>query len=134
MTVPELRPLWKAVVDHVTGHAQGFEVGDGHKPDGDTPYTVLYLIEGGALDGPVADPEADLTATVQATCVGRSQAEAMWVRDRVIRTLRMLPIDIPGRTVMWVRTTGPGAATRDDQHQPPLWYCTPRVQIATTPA
>jgi hypothetical protein len=133
-TTPELRPLWEAIVDHVTDHTD-LNVGDGHKPAGDAPYVVLYLIDGGGLDGPVGDPEADLTTVVQATCVGRTQAEAMWVRDRVTRTFRTVPIDTPtGRAVMQVRTATPGGVTRDDDHQPPLWYCTPRFPITTTPA
>lgn len=105
----------------------------GRQADGSfIPYGVLYPVIGGVGSGPLDEPEEDFESIFQVTCVGASQTMAEWVSDRVRVALMTVPIVVPGRTVVRVRTDMSGGIQRDDDVQPPLFYMADRYRIVTT--
>lgn len=106
------------------------------KPDSEawTAYTVLYLLNGGGLDGTLCDPEADGHLPFQLTSVGRTPAEARFVADRAAAALTSQPIEVTGRSVLRCRRTEAGSGSqRDDEIEPPLFYAVARFTLTTTP-
>lgn len=115
-------------------------VGDGKSPAGDpatiAPYAVVYPLWRWGSDGPVDDSQADGVYVEQFTCVGRDTEGALWMRDtiRALLTRDALQDEWTDGTVMrvdWV--DGSGEVTRDDDLQPPMFYCTDRIDIGVTP-
>ncbi len=111
----------------------GRPVGDASAPAGLPPYCIVYDIAGGDLDGPLGDPYADVDWPFQVTCVGRLADEARRMADKV-RVALDAPVTVAGRAVRVVPDGGLGPVARDDETAgPPLWYCTPRFRLYTTP-
>ncbi len=134
MTVPVAAAHAAALVTVL--QTTGRPVGDGVAPAGSPPYSILWDLPGGALDGPVGDPNADLDMPFQVTCVGRVADEARRMADKVRLALLTSAVVVSGRAVMRVAPDGGlGSVERDDDTGgPPLWYCAPRFRLLTTPA
>lgn len=122
--------------------AAGLLVGDGEKPDGGgwqgTPgqsvfkgYVVVYRIRGGSRSGNLDDPHEDAEFIFQVTCVGSSPTLAESLADEAETLLK--GVTVAGRSIYPSPDMNPGTE-RDDDVQPPLFYCTPRYRLKTTPA
>lgn len=116
-------------------------VGDGEAPldeDGEKippPYSVLYMLPGGEVDGSAASPDSDGDIRFQLTHVGRLPAEARWQADRAGAELVGHPLVVPGRSVRRVRPLeASNRVERDDDVTPPLFYVPARFGAWTFPA
>lgn len=143
-TVPRIADHLQAVIDclDLFGHGR-WHVGDGVAPKDDTgatyppPYMGVHLISD-TTTGPANDPDADVTVTLQVTCVAESQLEAAWLRDKATEALTTTPVTVAGRTGMYgssgIRPAGGRRAVeRSDEQQPSLFYATPLFTLTTTP-
>ena len=134
-----MRTLHAAVIT-VLEEGLSRPVGDTRSPDGDpfdlAPYVVVYPLWRHGSDGPTDDKQADGIYAEQFTCVGRDPEGALWMRDtiRTILTRAALQAEWTDGTVMFIDwDDGSGAVNRDDDLQPPLFYCTDRIDIGVTP-
>lgn len=55
-------------------------------PYADPPYAVLWPQPGGSYADGLADTARDRELVFQVTCIGRRGDQALWLRDRVVRT------------------------------------------------
>lgn len=131
-TVPSERDHFLAVVERLRG-VGGFAVGEGEAPAGPPPYVTVYPLEGGTLDGTIADVEADLVWPFQVTCVATTESEVLWLVDKVRSGVRQNTIAIADRRVLYVRSSGVSVPRRDDTVTPSVFYATPRFTLATSP-
>ena len=92
----------------------GRPVGDGEAPTKtDFPYLVLHDITGGLLDGPIADPDADVAWAYQVDAVGLTADQSRWMADKA--TTALGNVTVAGRTVMRnERVGGTGRTRRED--------------------
>lgn len=119
----------------------GVAAGDGHAPhsidpgsDAWTPYSVLYMLNGGELDGPLNAPEADGELPFQLTSVGRLAAEARYQADEATAAITTTAITVTGRTIQRARLSEAGSGVqRDDDVQPPLFYVVQRFVLTSRP-
>jgi|GEM_PF-2148234 len=143
--VAPLAPLSTAVIDAL--EAAGLLVGDGRVPEGagwqGSPgqstyvgYVLLADISGGQWRGTIGDRFADLTAVHQGQCVGATAGHARAVTDTARAALAGMRNTVTdGRKVDSVRFDfGTENTLRDDDVQPPVWYCPLRVRLLWTPA
>ena len=132
-----MRTLHAAVV--TVAATAGRPVGDAESPAGVpmdlAPYVVVYPLWRWGSDGPVDDAQADNLYVWQFTCVGRDAAGALWMRD----TLRSLVTRAAVQTAWGDGTVthvdwddGSGSVSRDDDLQPPMFYCVDRINLGTT--
>ena len=136
VTTPDTDLLTAAVIGVL--ETIGRPVGDAASPAGApvdlAPYVVLYPMWRRNPDGPVDDPEADTEYVYQLTCVGRDRQGAQVMRDQCRATLTRESLTVSGTeiaAVWW--DSGSGDVTRDDDLDPPLFYCTDRFVLSTTP-
>lgn len=131
-TVVSERVHFLAVVERLEG--TGRPVGQAVAPKTtDPPFYVVYPVGGGQFDGVIDDVEADVNWPFQVTCVAALEAEVLLLVDEARRALTEIPVDVPGRRVLWLHSDGTATARRDDQVNPPVFYATPRFTLATTP-
>ncbi len=112
----------------------------GHVPaDAALPYVCVYGIPGGHFTGPpLAAPEDDAEVIFQATCVGGTPGQAVWMDDQVRqlvvgRTANgsfVTNFTVAGVTVVDRHTDGGGSAAIETGG---LWQTTPRFSISITP-
>lgn len=107
-------------------------------PGGDTtaafvPYAVLYPGVTTDIDGPVSDPDADVTAEYQVTSVGVTRAQAAFISDKAKHALHEQDLVVPGRFVQLVEWTTGREVERDDSVTPPLFYAVDIYSVSTSP-
>ncbi len=139
MTVPVVREHDTAVAAAVA--TIGRPVATGRAPEGALAallagtgpgYYVLYPIPGGARDGAVADPWADVELVYQVTCVDVGPEGARWMSDQLEAVI--VAVAVPDRKVVWVQPTVPsGVWPDDDTADRTLYFTTPTFRIRTTP-
>jgi len=126
-------PLSRLHAMGVKAALSGLAVVDGHR-EHDPPCVVFYDLDGGQIDGPLADPDRDVVYPFQLTCVGISAAAARKVADDARAALPNVVIE--GRRVMRLEPDGGlgGVKSDDDTADPTLFYLTPKWRLWTTPA
>jgi hypothetical protein len=98
-------------------------------------YAVLYPGVTTQIDGPVADPNADVIAEYQLTSIGVTRKSASVISDLVkAAILGGTPLAIPNRFVQLVEWTSGHPASRDDAVTPPLFYAIDIYAICSSPA
>ncbi len=130
--IPTLRGHADAVKAALAG--TGRPVGDGTGKGLALPYSVLYEVAGGSLGGPVARPYDDADQMYQVTSVGSTAEQARWMADKVRAALLGSVWAVAGRSTMRVGLDVTSGLLRDDDVQPPLYYCADRYRVTTTPA
>lgn len=134
--------LFNAVISALT--TAGLLVGDAEKPVGGgwqgTPgqstfrgYVDVWPIQGGWVDGSLADPNGDVQPDMQLTSVGATRAQAQTIARNARDALLAATFALTGRTVQLIRFDFPGGVARDDDAQPPVFYVPDRFRIFTTP-
>lgn len=141
MSTPLVRTHTDAILTRLRDDA-GLTVGDAvgtQNPNatGDyltPPYSVLYKITGGTLDGPLDAPEDDGELTYQVTSVGftREQAEAQADLVRTALISSLLVVD--NREIQRVVPDPPAGVMRDDDATPPRFWVPDRFRLLSTPA
>lgn len=102
----------------------------------DNGWAVVWPIAGGTVDGTLAAPNDDATPEVQVTCVAYYKDQTLWVVDRV-RTL--LAAAVPAtlsdgrRVTRFEPVFAQPTLLRDNDVDPPTWYCPDRFAYRTTP-
>lgn len=143
VTAPARGPVTDAL--HTLLNAAAILTGDGTRPPGGgfpgedstlpfVPYAVLHQGVTLDIDGPVADPNADVVDEFQLTSVGVTRASASVIADRARAALLGTALTVPGRHVQLVEWTGGRPADRDDDVTPPLFYVIDLYSVATSPA
>lgn len=148
-TIPAVAPHAQAVVDQLATNGDGVLVDRGRKPDGAgwqgdpgksrfKGYMVVHPLDGGAADGPAADPSADIHWPFQITCVGATADQADRIADLAGELLMGSrdAITVPGRRLVQPITrpsTGPARQDRTLGDDQTLFYATPRFEAWTTP-
>lgn len=121
----------------------GKPVGDGVAPDGAAPpYTVLYDIPGGSIDGTMGDPDADAIWAYQVTSIGATADQARWMADKNTVALSggteldPVVLAVTGRRVKRnERVGGPGGIRRDDDLGKPILFSHVAIwHVHTTPS
>lgn len=137
MSHPELHPHVQAVVTHL--RAAPLTVGNhgwpGTDPHADAPYTVVYLIAGGTVDGTLADPDDDSDLVIQLTSVGIGAEQALRTSDLGRAAMVGHRFVVSGRRCQPCRLRAASdGARRDPDLTPPLFYCVDRYTVPTFPA
>lgn len=109
----------------------------------DYPFAVFYPIPGGGYDGPpLTGPAQQVTLTFQATCTGKSRAQAQALADELQGLAHgrtpggafNTPLSVTGHTVLDRAPdfTPPGITPIGD---PPnqVWNCPVRFTVTVTP-
>ena len=109
----------------------GLTVGDAKVPNAPLPHAIVYPIPGGDRSGSLANPYEDAEFVFQVTCVGTSREQAQWLADKAEAILD--GVTVTGRTIHPSPDSNPGVF-RDDDVTPPVFYCTPRYRLKTTPS
>jgi hypothetical protein len=112
----------------------GLAVSVGAAPDplpAATGWVVLYPDPGRADAASLADDRTLFEATVQATCVGATAAQALWVADTV-RTALTGPLTAAGRAVWRPEELGGPPLARDDDVSPPLYFLAVQFRLRST--
>lgn len=127
----------QAIIDTL-GNA-GLVVGDGEAPrpagrsEIITPCVVFHMVDGGLVDGTLADPDEWVDARFQLTAVGRVAAEVRDIADKASAALAG-GVTVAGRRVMRVQPIDPwGRVERDNDVTPPVYYCTQLWRLFSFP-
>lgn len=110
-------------------------VGDGVAPASHPGrFVVLYMLQGGEVDGTAADPDEWVDGRFQLTSVGRNASEARWVSDKAHEAVTDGVVAVTGRSIQRVRPLDAwGQVTRDDVLTPPLFYAVRTYGIYSFP-
>jgi hypothetical protein len=95
---------------------------------------AVYPIAGGIVEGSLNEPNSDATPDVQVTSVAYQADQVLWHVDKVRELiLAAVPADLSdGRRVTFVEPTwADPTLIRDDQKQPPTFYCPDRFTFRT---
>lgn len=115
----------------------GLTVGDAVAPatvPAGSGYVVVYPLAGGTFDGTVIDSDDDTRAVYQLTAVGSSRKQAEWVADEARVIMKTATWTLTNRGVILVHPEFLGGVQRDDDVQPPKFYCPDRWSIWTGPS
>jgi hypothetical protein len=130
VTAPEVLPHVDAVQAALT--AAGLAVGLGGAPvPAVDRYVALYPDAGQFVTESLADRRTDFVGMVQATCVGPTAEQALWVADKVRSALASV-LTVDGRVVWRPEELGGPPVSRDDDVTPPLFYVPIQFQIRST--
>lgn len=130
MTAPAVLPHLDAVQAALT--VAGLAVGLGGAPvPAVTRYVALYPDPGQSVRESLADRRTDLTLMVQATCVGPTAEQALWVADKVRGALAG-GLTVDGRLVWRPEELGGPPLARDDDVTPPLYFVPIQFQLRST--
>jgi hypothetical protein len=130
VTAPAVLPHVDAVQAALTG--AGLAVGLGGAPvPAVSKYVALYPDPGQSVSESLADRRTDVMLMVQATCVGPTAEQALWVADKV-RSALSGPITVDGRVAWRPEELGGPPVSRDDDVTPPLFYVPIQFHIRST--
>jgi hypothetical protein len=97
------------------------------------PCVVVYPILGGSRTGPLDDYVKHAQLIYQITCVGETQAQTEWVRDKT--EVLLDGITVTGRHLDVVRHDfGSSDARRDGNAEPAVFVAMPRYRVSSSPA
>lgn len=121
--------------------AAGINAGNATSKGLNLPHAVIYTIAGGRATGELGGINANAELLYQATCTGRTAAEAEFVEKEVITAL-LAGLTVTNRRITHVRLEQWGGMNRDDdaifdedaQEFRPLWFTTPRFRLFSVPA
>jgi hypothetical protein len=146
-SLPARAPQTRALRDWLTFQCQ-FPIGYGKAPE-DVPigwtgapgmsdyigYGVLHTIPGGELDGDLVHPSSDGDLPWQVDAVGGSEDQADTIADDLQAALlgQRPPLEIDGRTLLWIRCDVPHGGARQDPDQPSIWRSVGLYRVGTTP-
>lgn len=97
---------------------------------------AVYPIAGGVSDGPMGSPNDDASPDIQVTSVATRPEQTLWHADRVRSLiLAAIPATLPDgrRVILGEPSFAIPTLIRDDDAQPPEWYCPDRFSFMTTP-
>jgi hypothetical protein len=130
VTAPAVLPHVDAVQAALTG--AGLAVGLGGAPvPAAARYVALYPDPGQSVPESLADRRTDVMLMVQATCVGPTAEQALWVADKA-RAALSGPLTVDGRVAWRPEELGGPPVSRDDDVTPPLFYVPIQFQIRST--
>ncbi len=129
-----MRLLTDAVLTRLKTNSGAFKIGDSHAPADDTrPYAVLYPLDEAEREGDMSTIDVTGWFEYQVTSVGDTREQAEGLAD-LLRTLLLASDLTPTgfRMHPW-RKVVTNLPERDDDVQPPLYYCTQTVEGFTAP-
>jgi hypothetical protein len=132
VTAPDVLPHLDAVQAALVG--ADLVVGLGGAP---TPvpasqmYVALYSDPGQSVSESRADARTDFMGVVQATCVGPTAEQALWVTGRV-RSALHAPLVVDGRVAWRPEELGGPPLQRDDSVTPPLYFLPVQYRLRST--
>jgi hypothetical protein len=130
VTAPAVLPHVDAVQAALVG--AGLAVGLGGAPvPAVSKYVALYPDPGQSVSESLADRRTDVMLMVQATCVGPTAEQALWVADKVRSALAGV-LTVDGRVAWRPEELGGPPVSRDDDVTPPLFYVPIQFQIRST--
>ncbi len=134
MNIHKGRELTDQVITALT--TAGLTVGDAVAPtsiSAGAGYVVVYPLLGGDTDGTIGNPNDDASIVYQLTSVGADRRQCEWVADKARETILAAAPTLTNRKVTYIDVDMLGGVQRDDDVQPPTFYCPERYRIRTTP-
>jgi hypothetical protein len=125
----------------------GLPVGDARKPPAGgwqgapgqsvfRSYLVLYPLpsQRGGPDAALSDRWSAPRLHYQVTCVGEDRRAAETASDlAAARLLNSEPLDVPGRSTVLLAHESSAGVQRDEDTNPPLYFCADRYRLDTSP-
>ncbi|MET9479878.1 hypothetical protein [Streptomyces sp. NPDC006638] len=131
-TPPDIGPHIKAVTTALTD--RGLVVGDGSAPNpipATRRYVALYFDPGQVSSESLGDRRSVLSLGFQATCVGPTATECLWVAQQV-RVALFGRLVVSGRTTWRPEDLGGPPVQRDDDVSPPVFYLPVQYRLQST--
>ncbi len=130
MTAPDALPHVDAMQAALTD--AGLSVGLGGAPvPAVARYVALYPDPGQSVSESLADARTDFSGMMQATCVGPTAEQALWVAGKV-RDALFGGLTVDGRVVWRPEELGGPPVSRDDTVTPPVFVLPVQFRLRST--
>jgi len=128
-----MRALATAVLAKLNTDAA--DIGDGQPPKGFTyPYGIMWTLGESDREGDMSDWDVTGWWRYQVTTVGETPDQARLLSDRLRGVMEAASLTVSGYTVGPIRRDVTGLVERDDDVQPPVWFCGDIFEIFVAPS